>query len=381
MNYLAVDLYHDFECIADACPNTCCAGWSITIDASTHKKMIECEQQLGIPAEEWLMEHNGSIIAKLKDHRCPMLNDSNLCHVVLKLGPEYLSDTCKQYPRRFRQYGNMLEMHLTMSCPDVIVKLMDKESVQFDFFEDKHPASQYPYANLYLFESAVRTNIIDVLQAFPDISLSTRLFAAFNILDKAIQLYQKKGPDLNLLQQDIYLYSQKNTLLSLEVQLHSIVNESSRYTFLQQLQAIISTQGTYGRFGQLTLQTYDYFHRTNQENYLSDLILFRESIKEYNNFYTNYWVYRIFSDTLVIPNYELSKEKLLYIAMEFCYIQTMALASFANQKKLDRNEYIYIISYISRQLEHNQTLRQQLIGQLNGNNIVNAAGLLLMILI
>ncbi len=29
MNYLAVDLYQDFECIADACPNTCCAGWTL----------------------------------------------------------------------------------------------------------------------------------------------------------------------------------------------------------------------------------------------------------------------------------------------------------------------------------------------------------------
>ena len=45
MNYLAVDLFRDFECIADACPNTCCAGWGITIDESTHQKMIEHEEE------------------------------------------------------------------------------------------------------------------------------------------------------------------------------------------------------------------------------------------------------------------------------------------------------------------------------------------------
>ena len=380
MNYLAVDLYQDFECIADACPNTCCAGWTIVIDEATCKKMIEHEEQLEIPANEWLTEKDGCTIAKLKNHRCPMLNNNNLCDVVLKLGPEYLSDTCKKYPRRFRLYGNVMEMHLAMSCPAVISKLMDKESVQFDFYEDKNTISQYPYTNLYLFECAVRTGIVDILQTFPDITLSTRLFASFNILDKAIQLYQKEQADFSLLQQEIHFYSQENTLRSLDIQLHNIVNESSRYAFLQQLQATISEQANYGRFGSLAQQTYNYLHHTNQEDYLSDLASFRASIQEYHNFYTNYWVYRIFSDFLEIPNYELAKEKLLYIAMEFCCIQTMALVSFSKYKKLNRDEYIYIISSISR-MEHNESFCQQIIAKLYENNIVSVAGLLLMILI
>ena len=39
MNHIAVDIYRDFECIAGACPNTCCAGWRIDIDAETSRKM------------------------------------------------------------------------------------------------------------------------------------------------------------------------------------------------------------------------------------------------------------------------------------------------------------------------------------------------------
>ena len=45
MNYLTVDLYKDFKCIASACPNTCCAGWRIIIDEATCKKMAEHEEQ------------------------------------------------------------------------------------------------------------------------------------------------------------------------------------------------------------------------------------------------------------------------------------------------------------------------------------------------
>ena len=30
-----VDNYQDFQCIADRCPKTCCAGWQIEIDEET----------------------------------------------------------------------------------------------------------------------------------------------------------------------------------------------------------------------------------------------------------------------------------------------------------------------------------------------------------
>ena len=30
--------YNEFSCIADACPDTCCAGWQIMIDHKSLKK-------------------------------------------------------------------------------------------------------------------------------------------------------------------------------------------------------------------------------------------------------------------------------------------------------------------------------------------------------
>ena len=381
MNYLTVDLYQDFKCIANSCPNTCCAGWSITIDETTYKKMVEHEYELGTSAEDWLEKEDGRIVAKLKNQRCCMLNNNNLCNVVLKLGPEYLSDTCKLYPRRIYQYGSVVEAHLAMSCPVVIAKLMEKESVQFNLIEDEIPTLSYPFSKLYIFESAIRSSIIDILQNNADISLNTRLYIAFNILDKAIQSYQNEQLDFNLLKPTIDLYSQKDTLCSFDIQLHDIVNESNRYIFLQELQTILFENLPEGHFEKLAIQTYVYFTKNDLEKYLSDIIAFRANIKEYTTFYTNYWIYRIFSDILEIPDFNLSKEKMLYIAMEFCCAQAVALASFVNKKKIDRDEYIYIISNISRMMEHHAAFRQYLIEKLNKNNMINAAGFMLMILI
>ena len=35
------DYYKEFECIADKCEDTCCAGWQIVIDKETLKKYIK----------------------------------------------------------------------------------------------------------------------------------------------------------------------------------------------------------------------------------------------------------------------------------------------------------------------------------------------------
>ena len=38
MLYTIPDYYPSFECIADKCEDTCCAGWQIVIDKETLKK-------------------------------------------------------------------------------------------------------------------------------------------------------------------------------------------------------------------------------------------------------------------------------------------------------------------------------------------------------
>lgn len=292
MNYLTVDLYKEFKCIADACPNTCCAGWHIAIDESTYKKMADHEEQLGIPAKDWLLKTDHGICAKLENQRCLMLNHNNLCKVVLTLGPEYLSNTCQTYPRKLHQYGSVIEGYLSMSCPAVIDKLMNNELIQFDFTEDELPSPEYAHTKLYLYESSVRSGIVDILQCFPQITLRTRLFASYKIMEKAIQSYQNGQLDYHTLSPDVDLYFQE------------------------------------------------------------------------------------------IPDYEVAKTKFIYIAAEFCLIQTIALASFVNNdKKLDRNEYIYIISGINRMFDHNANFRQHLTDKLIENNTIRTAGLLLMVLI
>lgn len=381
MNMLWVDLYSDFSCIADACPNTCCAGWGITIDNNTYRKMSDNENKLGVPVQDWICREEDAYKVKLQsDGRCPMLNENNLCKVVLALGPSYLSTICTTYPRINRQYGSIVEGYLTLACPEVIARLMSKEGLDFDYSENDTPAPPYEYGRLYLYEYAVRTDIIDLLYNFQEFALSTRLYISFKIIDEAISHCTSNVPDYNVVKKYIENYYAEGMMKSLNSSLRNIVDESQRYHFLQSIVNIYQDIGfleCYKRYSKLVEQARNYFCQNDFEQYSRDVSLFRNAIKSYHNFYTNYWVYRIFSELIEIPDYAKVKEKFIFIGVEFCLIQALALTSFVQNQALDKDEYIYIISSISR-MEHSSC--QKFMEELHKNNLISAAGLLLLII-
>lgn len=381
MRNITVDLYQDFYCIADACPNTCCKGWHIDIDNDTYKKMLDNEDKLGIAVTDWIEKTDKGYAVKLQSNTlCPLLNEKKLCKVVLTLGPSYLGHTCTEYPRFHRTFGNVMEYYLAPSCADVIDKLMSKEKICFYTSEDNSPALPYLHTELYQYESLVRTGIMDLLYDFRDIPLSTRLFASFSIINKAVSCCQNNTSDFNIIKQSFDSYYSNGTMSALNSQLQKAVSENSRFQFLQRLVSILPvniSSITPPDYVRLIQQAVDYFNQTGFEEYLKDITSFKEAIRSYNNFYTNYWVYRFFTELISIPDYSQIKDNFIFICIEFCLMQILALASYSKKNVLDRKEYIYIISSVGRK-EH--ASRKGLMSQLRDNNLISNAGLLLMII-
>lgn len=128
----------DFQCIASECEETCCAGWYIAIDEKTYKKYKKVKQ----PAmkkrldKELVVRKGGTAECmakiKLKNNRCAFLGKDNLCDVYRELGEDYLSETCKVYPRNLNQLGEQVEISLALSCPEAARKiLLSKEAIGF----------------------------------------------------------------------------------------------------------------------------------------------------------------------------------------------------------------------------------------------------------
>ncbi len=192
-------------------------------------------------------------------------------------------------------------------------------------------------------------------------------------------MYQEGALDGEVFEREVLFYAREDVLKSLEMRLGKSVNEESQYHFLGQLLKIAEKYEGLERFLGLLQQAGQYFEEKSPEQYASDVKAFKETcLAEYSGFYTNYWVYRIFSDTLSIPDYEKVKEKFAYIAVEFAVFQTIALVSFVKNQRLIREEYIYIISCLSRMMEHSVNFMEDLKRQIREKNLASGAGLLLM---
>lgn len=381
MNFLTVDLYNDFQCVAGVCPDTCCAGWTINMDDETYRKMEENEEILGISVSDWIIKNSENRTVRLDHRRCPMLDEHNLCKVVSRLGPEYLSSTCAGYPRKQHQYGNIIEGYLAFSCPEVVAGLMDKRELQFDFTTDRNPDPEepYPYEQLYLYESAVRNVMVDIFQNSAELSLHTKVAFAFDILEKAILLYKNGQTDFCRLEEDIAWYFQDNRLYIMDAGLREAVSEESRYHFLQKIQLLIDVQNGSELFLEMVRQVKEYFSRNDLEQYLDDVQKFKRSQSIYQDFHHKYWMYRIFSDLIHVPDFEKAKENYLCIAAGFCLAQIMALVACRKEGTLEKETYICILSNISRMMEHNKTFKETVVRQMDGNHINGLAGLLLLV--
>lgn len=123
MKYRMPSYYSKFKCIADKCPETCCAGWEIVIDDKTMKKYRGLDRE----TRDYILSHVDlpQGIYKQRGDRCAFLNQDNLCNLYINAGEDKFCNTCRRYPRHFEEYGNLIEGALSMSCPVAARMIID----------------------------------------------------------------------------------------------------------------------------------------------------------------------------------------------------------------------------------------------------------------
>ncbi|MCR4960429.1 MAG: flagellin lysine-N-methylase [Lachnospiraceae bacterium] len=135
MHYVKTTNYDKFKCIADKCPETCCAGWQIVIDDESLKKYANMR---GPFSGRLLNEVNFSEgCFKQYGKRCAMLNDDNLCDLITECGEDALCYTCAMYPRHVEEYEGVREYSLSLSCPEAARMILEnKEKLEFIEWDD-----------------------------------------------------------------------------------------------------------------------------------------------------------------------------------------------------------------------------------------------------
>lgn len=120
--------YDDFKCIGGSCPYSCCSGsWGIWWRKKEIDKVVNSEK-----CSDELRELVNSSFAPVKNDsdlytviysdkkECPLMTEDKMCRIQREMGAEYLSFTCRVYPRKELISGSYAFRTMYMSCPEVL---------------------------------------------------------------------------------------------------------------------------------------------------------------------------------------------------------------------------------------------------------------------
>lgn len=130
--------YKKFNCIADKCPDTCCAGWQIVVDPESAEKYSCAGGEIGNKLRRSMsVDSDGDTVFVSQNRRCPFLLESNLCEIYIELGKENLCKTCTLFPRHITHLGARKETGLSLSCPEAARLIFSSsEPISFETAED-----------------------------------------------------------------------------------------------------------------------------------------------------------------------------------------------------------------------------------------------------
>ena len=135
MLYTIPDYCEAFSCTADACEDTCCAGWQIVVDEEALERYRAEKGPYRKKLREAICWRDGTF-RQDPLRRCKFLKEDNLCEMYQQLGADSLCKTCRTYPRHTEEFEGVLEISLSLSCPEVTRMLVGRqEPVEFLNYE------------------------------------------------------------------------------------------------------------------------------------------------------------------------------------------------------------------------------------------------------
>lgn len=167
MRYTKPHYYDAFACLAGDCPDTCCAGWQICIDENSLKRYAQVGGSIGSRVANSIDWEEGTFLQHGRD--CAFLNEEKLCDLYMELGPDFLCDTCRMYPRHVEEFDGLREMTLSLSCPEAARMILTcKEPVRMISWETEEEDDSFEDGEMdYLFFTRLedaREVIVSILQ-------------------------------------------------------------------------------------------------------------------------------------------------------------------------------------------------------------------------
>ena len=367
-----------FKCIGKDCIDSCCSGWRIDIDEETFKNYINSsEKKIKLISKQYLVKNDTKTrlsyaTVKNKDRLCPFLADNKSCNAYNILGKENLSIGCSTYPRVAKKLGNLSFIAGELSCPEVSKLCLSTTNIKINEFKKNE------LKNIF---NSNKIHIFDITQSFPAkikdfyekaITILTNKDTLFKNLEEIIlYFYDINNKVNNFSQSNAYLFEKeklkKNNLLY-----------QSQFLPIMFFKENLDKHTRFLRMRIKAVEKSKYFDRTendfkikyinNYDNKLNKFI--RDNNFIYKNFFLNEFIRNI--DCLV------HSEDIFDNFIRTCLFKIsvsnflITCLTFEEKKEISLNDYINIISAISKAFQNSSEINTQMINffkKLDKNNL------------
>lgn len=369
MRYTIPDYYFEFNCTADQCEDTCCAGWQIGIDETSAQRYWKEKGPFRRTFRKNINFHD-SAFRQQPDGSCAFLREDGLCEMVLQMGEEALCRTCHYYPRHIEEFENEREITLSVSCPEVAKILMNRRMPVHFLHKKDEKEEIYPDYDPIFFDQLQEAREV-MIQILQNRSLPASVRALL-ILGLAHDMQLRFNGGSFFTCQQLYSRYQSREAASYASEWLKGKEKNACQAVREENQQEVHVAAVC--FAQL----YELEHlRSDWEMVLreAESLLFKDVSENDRDSYR--WISKEFGAYIMTeyPDWEIQKEQLLvyFISTYFCgavydghiyskvrmavlcvwYIEELLKARWLrNEKFLDTEEVCEIVYRFSREIEH-----------------------------
>ncbi len=372
MRYIKTDDYDKFKCIADRCPDTCCAGWQIMIDEGTLERY---EEVAADKTDEFRKRMEASIdwqegTFKQCHGRCAMLNEQNLCDLVIEKGEAWLCETCDRYPRHIEEFDGVREMSLSLSCPVAAQMMLDREEpMQFLMEEDEESEpleEEFEDFDFLLFTQLEDArNVLFAIAQNREVPMSKRMMTLIQMakdmqacvdeerlydMEDAIERYAKwkDMPENSNAQEDP------------NVQISEIVDVEKRYCYLKENFAVFhEMERLRDEWTEVLTQAENVLYANGYERYGRICEAFRQDFiatfgeKKWEIFQEQILMFFLYTYFCGAVYDDWIYSKVAMAVFSVCYIQEFIMCAwYLAERRMDMQECIRMAYRYAREVEH-----------------------------
>lgn len=368
-----VPQYYDvFTCIGSSCPDTCCVGWMIEIDEKSYQRFKCQEGEFGQRIRDNIIERSdGHFFALNEKGRCAFLNKDNLCEMVIKMGDEGLCSLCDNYPRIGEEFGELRELGLSISCPEVArLILSSSKPIKFGEWELDESSDATDYTKDIVFNLLLELrDVVFAIMQNRNLSIMHRasiyvILAANlqNVIDEGENVSEKIEGLISNFSNDDYIQKLISSVKEADFEdVHE--NVKSIFDFISNLEVI--NEKWIGLFNTAK----EYVNDVSNTEYENDHINFHKYFESNNYVYEHlmvYYVYRYFMK-MIFDGDIYSKAVMCVVAL--ITTMEMNIAEFRKNKSFTLDDEIKIMYLFSKEIEHCEENMQRLANEFWDNDI------------